>query len=299
MDSPRWKLQRNDTLVVDGGPPLIVDFLKYQRKLLLNKSGSECRFSCRENMAKQEHLKNAPVIEAIFGIQADASKNWDAETVEPWLLQAFSDFPQIQEQRQFVNEISLAPGKKLKSNTSVRAVEAFLLRQDDGSSAIQVRRDGFSYSQLAPYPDWEKFVAAGLQNWEIYRDRFEVSSPHNVFVRFVSRVSYPKVENFRLSDYFVSSPSAPDGTDWTIASFRDNRVYFPHGSKFKIESNFWPTGTDKNQDVYSFILDLSVTPTQTLAESGETIDEILPHLRDLKNDAFFSKFTEQGIQPYR
>lgn len=248
-------------------------------------------------MAAIQHLNQAPVIEAILGFQADASKAWDVDAVRIGLADRFPDFPEVQEQRMFENQISLAPGKDPETSTKVHPVEAFILRRADQSAAVQIRRDGFAFSQLQPYPDWNVFVSTALEQWKIFAEWLGVEAPFSVFIRFINRVSYP-LDGFKLSKYFENPPLPPTGTNWAFRFFRDHRVYFPESGNFLVDSAFSTAGDSDSGKSVDFLLDLTISPSQSLAESGDSLDRLLPEMRRLKNEAFFSTFTEAGLEPY-
>lgn len=249
-------------------------------------------------MAEYQHLRNAPVIEAILGFQADASKDWNPETVRAGFKQHFPRFPRIQEQRDFESKFTMSPGKDPESSAVVHGVRGFILHSDDETAAIQIRRDGFAFSQLHPYPDWDKFVSTASAEWKIFTDWFGIDSPHSVFLRFINRVSYP-IEDFKLSKYFNNPPTAPDRTLWGFKFFREHHVYAPEGDRFLVESVFSRGGDPSPQKEIDFLLDLTINPVKSLAESGQSFENLLPEMRQLKNEAFFSKFTELGLDSYR
>jgi uncharacterized protein (TIGR04255 family) len=248
-------------------------------------------------MAIIRHLNQAPVIEAILGFQADASKAWEVVTVRAGLDNRFPGFPEIQEQRMFENQISLAPGKDPETSTKVHPVEAFILRRADQSAAVQIRRDGFAFSQLQPYPDWDAFVSSAMKHWEIFAEWLGVEAPFSVFIRFINRVSYP-LDGFKLSKYLENPPLPPSGTEWAFRFFRDHRIYLPKSENFQVESIFSTAGDSNSGNSVDFLLDLTISPLQSLAESGESLERLLPEMRRLKNESFFSTFTEAGLEPY-
>ncbi len=248
-------------------------------------------------MAEIRHLTQAPVIEAILGFQVDVSRPWDSQDVRAGLPEHFPDYPEIQEQRMLESQFSVVPGKPPESKIQLHPVEAYLLHRPDRTSAVQIRRDGFAFSQLQPYPGWELFIDAALAQWQIFRGWFGVEEPYTVFVRFINRVSYP-TEGFRLRDHFENPPLPPDQTDWGFKLFREHHVYAPRDESFTIESVFSREADGTSSRTTEFLLDLTISPGHSFAELGTKLDDLLFQMRSLKNIAFFSKFTETGLRPY-
>jgi len=249
-------------------------------------------------MADYQHLNHAPVIEAILGFQADISKEWNPDVMRAGLSKHYPDFPKIQEQRDFESKFTMSPGKDPESIATIHGVRGFILHGNDGGSAIQIRRDGFAFSQLKPYPDWDRFVDNAMSQWKISADWFGIDSPHSVFLRFINRLSYP-IEDFKFADYFEHPPKPPMGTSWRFNSFREHNVYVSEDDRFLVESVFSRTGDPSPQKKVDFLLDLTIKPTESLAESGNSIESLLPEMRKLKNNAFFAKLTEPGLEPYK
>jgi len=224
-------------------------------------------------MAIVRHLSRAPVIEAILGCQADASQNWDAGIVRAGLAQHFPNFPEVQEQRQFESQVVIGPGRDPEASTTVHPVEAFIIRRSDMTEAVQIRRDGFAFSQLQPYPGWDRFIANALGQWEAFRAWFGMDSPFSVFVRFINKVSYP-ADGFKLGTYFEDPPHSPPGTNWGFRGFREHHVYAPEGGRFTVESVFSRLSEGIEAQPIDFLLDLIIAPVQSLVETGEAIESI-------------------------
>ena len=74
---------------------------------------------------------------------------------------------------------------------------------------LQIRENGFSFSKLAPYENWEKFRDKAKHLWAIYQ---KATSPQHIIriaVRFINRFDFPGT-NIELSDYVNVFPQVPD-----------------------------------------------------------------------------------------
>lgn len=249
-------------------------------------------------MAEYTHLNNAPVEEAILIFQCDASKVWDTQDVRENLASHFPDFGGVQEQRSFQGNLVMRPGKAPESTTSVSAINAYIIHKHDRTAAVQIRRDGFGFSQLKPYPGWEQFIKDGLEYWKVYANWMRVSEPFNISIRFINRLSYPS-ENFKLLVYFENPPKKPENTDWRFSFFREHYSYVTPDKKFTINSIFSNEPAHIEAIKVDFFLDLTISLTASVPEVEEPLSDLLMEMRDLKNAAFFSKLTELGLEPYR
>lgn len=248
-------------------------------------------------MAEIRHLTKAPVIEAILGFQVDVSRPWDGQDVRAGLVAHFPDYPEIQEQRMLESHLSVVPGKPPESKIQLHPIGTYLLHRPDRTSAVQIRRDGFAFSQLQPYPGWDPFIEAALRQWQAFRGWFGVEEPYSVFVRFINRLSYP-AEGFRLSHHFEHPPAPPEQSDWGFKLFREHHVYALKDDSFTIESIFSREPDGNSSRTAEFLLDLTISPSHPYAEMETSLKELLATMRSLKNTGFFSKLTENGLAPY-
>lgn len=243
------------------------------------------------------HLTNAPVVEALVVFQADASTTWDSQDIRSLITEPFKDFGIVQEQRSFQGHFVMEPGKEPETNTTVSPIEAFILNRADKTEAIQIRRDGFAFSQLKPYPDWETFISSAMRHWETYRGLMNIESTHNLSIRFINLLSYPS-EGFKLSNYFRNSPQRPEGSEWDFGFFREHYLYGTKDKKFQINSIFSLVPNGNIGANVEFTLDLSISLTRSLQEIQQPISELLNEMRVLKNEAFFSKLKDEALAPY-
>lgn len=251
-------------------------------------------------MGSFPNLKNPPIVEAVLAFQADASQAWDKRGVHlrDELLVKFPEFTQIQEQKVFASEISFAPGQEPSGWTaSSSSPFSYILHNSDRSAALQIRRDGFGFSLLNSYRTWEKFIDAALEYWDTYKQWMNISAPYNISVRFINLLSYPS-EGFELDKYFRHAPKNLEGTEWEFAFFREHYEYVTKDHRFRISSVLSRQLRHPDDSNHHFLLDLGISPLNSLAEYEESIEELLNQMRGLKNKAFFAKLTETAIQPY-
>ncbi|QJE95996.1 TIGR04255 family protein [Luteolibacter luteus] len=248
-------------------------------------------------MAEIRHLAQAPVIEAILAFQADISSQWDSQDIRGGLPIHFPGFPEIQEQRTFEAALEIVQGEEPRPSFHTNPAGIFLLHKGDRTAAIQLRRDGFAFSQLMPYPGWDHFIAEALEQWSIFQKWLGVDEPYSVFVRFINRLSYP-TEGFRLSHYFETPPAPPSGTGWGFKIFREHHFYCPPDGRYTIESVFSREQDGESPKTAEFLLDLTISPVYPFAELDADLDQLLGEMRVLKNQAFFSKLTEEALTPY-
>lgn len=95
------------------------------------------------------HLSKAPIHEAILGFTADISAFWQPQVIRKDLSSRFPGFSEVREQHTFTKEI-VFHGTSTEATDS-HEIDAFIIQNNDTREALQIRRDGFAFSKLAPY----------------------------------------------------------------------------------------------------------------------------------------------------
>lgn len=135
----------------------------------------------------RRHYKKAPITEAVIDIQIDnvAGKTIDDVTR---LADRLKDdfpvrFPVFQLQMGFQTEGATEPqfhndkqnlGWRLNSRTQPRV--------------LQIRTNGFTYSHLPPYSDWETFGAEAQDLWSQYIDEIAPQAARRLAVRVINKL---------------------------------------------------------------------------------------------------------------
>jgi uncharacterized protein (TIGR04255 family) len=79
----------------------------------------------------------------------------------------------------------------------------------DKSAVVQARRDGFSFSKLPPYQDWEEWQPEARRLWQRYKAIVAPDRITRVAVRYINRVRINR-SAFDLREYFRCFPELPD-----------------------------------------------------------------------------------------
>lgn len=149
------------------------------------------------------HYDHAPITEAVIELRCELPekdiKKLSAE-IGASVAEAYRETEELREWR----------GEFSKEGISGEPSKVFGCKfvSLDNHFVFQVRRDGFAFSQLAPYDKWESFRNVARGAWDVYKSGANPSRIHRVSVRFINRVDIPAAEGelVDLDDYFNTAP---------------------------------------------------------------------------------------------
>lgn len=155
---------------------------------------------------KQTNYSRAPVIEAVIDVRVIPAKGLNFSKFEQIIQEKFSPgFPNIS--KQFQNEFSLKFGENPQTN-SASSPAGYRFSSEDSKLILQIKEDGFIFSRLAPYENWEKFSQEARRLWMIYKKNILPEQIIRVAIRFINRFDFPE-KKIELSDYFNVFPHVP------------------------------------------------------------------------------------------
>ena len=243
------------------------------------------------------HLSRAPIVEALVNFQANAARLWKPEEVRPTLVARWPEHAEIQELRPVQIEVTQTPHGQLPPKVTSQ-MQGFIFRSATQPSVHQARRDGYTFSRLAPYGDWHSLEAGALAGWADYRAVLEPEELHAVAVRFINRVEF-QLEGFRLARFFTTPPVSPPDLGWQFHGFMHQTFYAVPGSPYVVKVILAPAFEAAPGDSVAFIMDIEVMLKESLVATGRGLEAVLAAMHDLKNKAFFHLLTEEALQTYK
>ncbi len=244
------------------------------------------------------HLSRAPIVEALVNFQANAARLWRPEEVRPALAARWLEHAEIQELRPVQIEVTQTPQGQLPPKVTSQ-MQGFIFRSATQPRVVhQARRDGYTFSHLAPYDDWASLEAGALAGWADFQAVLEPEDLHAVAVRFINRVEFP-LEGFRLARFFTTPPVSPPDLGWQFHGFMHQTFYAVASSPCVVKVIFAPAFEATPGDTVAFIMDIEVTLKESLVATGRGLNALLTEMRDLKNKAFFHLLTEEALQTYK
>lgn len=232
------------------------------------------------------HLSKAPIIEAIIDLRIKTESKWESEIFREGLSKELPDYPIIEPQRIIRVETMAKKDEVPQAAATDLGLRGFFFRSEDRLHVAQFQREGFSFSRLKPYLDWEHLVSEAQRLWNIYQKHISIQSITRLGVRFINTIDDPLGKE--ISTYLVNAPEPPCNSEWTFHEFLHRDVFEVPNTPYTVilTSAMKPESTK-----VQYVVDIDVF-TKSALEFDVIWGEHLNQMRNLKNKMFFG-----GIQP--
>lgn len=239
-----------------------------------------------------DHLLNAPIVEAVIHWRARPGVKLEPETLRQSLSGRLSGYQEPQQQNELHVGSEIGP-----EGSSVRQKQVWhglRYESEDKRQISQFTRNGFVFSRLKPYEDWEHFQAEAIRLWEIYVEVAEPPEIERLGVRFINVIKLDSVD--APGSVLMFPPSVPKAMSMTVREFMHQTRFEIPGYDYNL--NVIQTIQDEGEDT-SLILDLDVFTNKTPAATDENLKQRLGEMRWIKNKAFFSFLTPAAVERFK
>jgi|SRR5579862_1977503 len=151
--------------------------------------------------------KNPPIIEAVLDLKFTPGDSFDFAKLDASCREKYTrEYPIVLKQVQnnvsfeFSENPALGP---VISHEGLRFVSA------DEKQILQLKTDGFTFSRLKPYEQWESFRDEAKKLLDIYQELALPKNVTRVALRFINRFDFP-TSSVDLSEYLNIFPQIPD-----------------------------------------------------------------------------------------
>lgn len=235
------------------------------------------------------HYKRAPIKEALIDIKIEPSplRFEDLQSLKNHL----SDYPK-QETRN-LGAITIEVGTSVASTTEQKPWSV-LFRNEDDNQVVQFRLDGFTFSRLEPYQDWEHLRSEARRLWDIYRKATGPRKIVRVAVRYINVLNFPG-ERVEPEEYLNMFPEVPQNLPKDLRDFGPFSMRLPFyqsdlkGVLVMNEGNTQPKTTDAVPIVLDFDLFVENPPVTNEQELWDFFEK----LRERKNLYFEASITDK------
>jgi len=241
-------------------------------------------------MAVQRHLSNAPIIEAIIDFRTKLPAAFEVTRFSSLKEMLGESYPKMEEQRAFETGVTFK-GKQLQQILEDKGLRGYFFKSHDGKNVVQFRLDGFTFSRLKPYTNWQDVLAEAKRLWKYYVDAASPDLVTRIAVRCINQLNIPlPVDDF--ARYLTAPPNIPRDLPQDISHFLtrvticDRRLDIMAHIIQALEKSSEP-------DRVSIILDIDVFKHKESGFEELEVWENLDKLRGLKNRIFFDSITEE------
>lgn len=158
-----------------------------------------------------QKYSKAPIEEAIFDIKIDPALAIAGKDIEP-IHSKISSYPI----KEFIKAFQTS--LEVKAGAPQLSIIGYRFWNENRNHVCRFSLDGFSFSRLRPYDDWEHNFHEAMRLWKIYKDNFRPEYVKRVAVRFINVLEIPFTK-FELNDYFFNPPEPPKELPQNIVEF--------------------------------------------------------------------------------
>jgi uncharacterized protein (TIGR04255 family) len=139
-------------------------------------------------MPSKTHYKNSAITEALIDVKVELAPNEGFAQLSNLRDKLISRYPE--EQTTYIGQMTFSLLPETKA-TAQNEPYGLLFWTKDRKQAVQVKRDGFTFSRLPPYESWEKLQIEAKNLWQIYQETLTVKKITRVASRYVNQFDLP------------------------------------------------------------------------------------------------------------
>lgn len=241
-------------------------------------------------MAKQRHLDNAPIIEAMIDVRVIVSPDIDLQKFSDLSKELGGRYPKNEPRRIFISAFSfgIEEGKPFM-RTKGEALQGYIYKSEDEKNIAQFKKDGFTFSRLKPYTEWSAVSSEARELWELYSSKLDIKVITRIATRYINRLDI-KLPIKEFDEYITAAPRLPESLPQETSQFF-TRMVIHEG---EITANIVQT-LDKNPKpgYIGLILDIEVFEVNKAGFDKENMWLEFNKLRTLKDSIFFESITEK------
>jgi uncharacterized protein (TIGR04255 family) len=248
-----------------------------------------------------ERFPQAPIVEAVIDIKARATTVFEEASVRSCLDEKLKGYGFLDSRREFRHELELETegGKPPSQKLHDLGWKGLRFRSTDEKHIAQFNREGFIFSRLEPYSNWEQLSSEGLRLWSIFKELARPVEIHRLGLRFINRIPLPAGE-FRFEDYIQPAPVSPAGMDLPFYGFMQHETLAVPGHPYAITViRTIQLPQSSGGSGVALILDLDVFTTQGVRLDEAVMIHHMNEMRWLKNKAFHGSVTDKARELFR
>lgn len=248
-------------------------------------------------MTESEHLAHAPVVEALLDIQVTLPKGVESDDLASVQQRLGDRYPQKQIRKAWQSELTFRPDGAPQAKTS-ESPSAFLFSSSDGKEILQARADGFGFSRLQPYTDWQSFSALAKEGWREYNKLLKPEAINRIALRYINRILFP-LPFTDLAEYVITGPRVAPDLALNLKSFFFRAVTQDEKAKATVVITETIEETTTSSLHIPFILDIDVFRVGSFPKEPDKLWALFSPLRQLKNRVFFESITPAAKELFR
>ena len=231
--------------------------------------------------------EHAPITEALIDVRIESSSSLTLRDLEGLHAQIREYYPKRKSRYHVEGQFSAgAQVGALAKQTQI----GFVFVSSDELQLFQARIDGFTFSRLRPYGNWNELRTEARRLWGLYRKAIGDAKIIRTAVRYINQIDIPQ-SSIDYKDYFRTTPEVSPDLPQGLSGFL-MQLQFPllevAGTLILTQMAVPPLQPQTS----SVILDIDAFKDGVLDSDGDAW-ALLEKLRDCKNQFFFGSITDK------
>ncbi|MEO1401225.1 MAG: TIGR04255 family protein [Cyanobacteria bacterium J06635_1] len=240
-------------------------------------------------MEISNHYLKAPITEALLDLRVTVPPDVNLSSLLKIYKSIDEEYPHLENMLSFENNLIAAP---VLTNQTKTSFTGFRFWSSDRRQICQARLDGFTFSRLAPYKDWDTLRDEARRLWDIYREFTKPQKIQRVAVRYINRLDIPlPIQDF--SDYLRTIPQLSSDLPQELNDYL-LQLRIPErdlGGWLSLREAILPTPIEEN--IVSIVLDIDLFCEVDLQANSNEYWELLEKIRVRKNQVFEACITDK------
>jgi len=239
------------------------------------------------------HLSRAPIQEALIDVRVRFSQRMALETLAKFADQVRDAYPTSGTRETWQGGFHLRVGERPMVAEPEGGPDGYISTSADQRQVVQARVDGFTFSRLREYQDWDQLRKEAKRLWDVYRQITSPDSVTRVAVRYINQIKLPAPVQ-SLGEWLRTGPDVSPLLPRELAGFYMRlEIPFPQANARAILTQALLTKEIAPQERIPILLDIDVFRTGEFAPESESIWDALEDLRAIKNEVFFGSITKR------
>lgn len=248
-------------------------------------------------MSKWPHLEKAPITEALIDLRVRLPEGSTLNTLGAFRDAVKESYPNCRERRKWQTRFTLHKEEPPTLETESEGPDGYILSSADGTQIVQARLDGFTFSRLKPYENWEELRDSAKALWKTYCETASPLMITRIAVRYLNRIEMPvPVRDF--GDWILTQPKLAPGLPQRLAGFffRVSLPFEELRGVAQVTQTIEPGAYEKSVPL---IFDIDAFSQVELSTDSDETWERFERLREIKNRVFFESMTDKALEMYR
>lgn len=250
-------------------------------------------------LAKQRHLRRAPIVEAVVDFRVRLSGPLTADDLVKKLQG--EQFGYVQKgaviRGGFGFAITVSDQPSVKPVPGDTVVIGSRWHSADEKYVAQFTIEGFALSRLSPYESWENLIQEAGRVWAVYLRCAAPSQIVRVATRYINNLGLPLAQGELYEKFIVRFLEVPDPLPQVVSGFLQRFVLGVPEEKAKVILTLAMAESRPIANV-PIILDIDAFHEHEYSADDNGAWDCLNKLRDLKNRCFFGSLTEAAMELY-